>query len=76
MDFKRFNSSNATVNVRTKAKNSIEFKIENYIKNHENGRVPINKCFNDLFGIRIICNEKLSFDEMLELVNIKYNNLK
>ncbi len=39
MDFKRFNSANATVNVRTKAKNSMEFKIENYIKNHGNGRV-------------------------------------
>ena len=57
MDFKKFNSKNATVNIRTKSKNSIEFKIENYIKNHENGKVPISKCFNDLFGIRIICNE-------------------
>lgn len=76
MDFKKFNSKNATVNIRTKAKNSIEFKIENYIKNHENGKVPISKCFNDLFGIRIICNEELSFDEVLELINNKYNNLK
>ena len=76
MDFKKFNSENATVNIRTKAKNSIEFKIENYIKNHENGKVPISKCFNDLFGIRIICSEELSFDEVLELINTKYNNLK
>lgn len=76
MDFKKFNSENATVNIRTKAKNSIEFKIENYIKNHENGNVPISKCFNDLFGIRIICGKELSFDEVLELINGKYNNLK
>ena len=76
MDFKKFNSKNATVNIRTKAKNSIEFKIENYIKNHENGKVPISKCFNDLFGIRIICSEELSFDKVLELINTKYNNLK
>lgn len=76
MDFKKFNSQKATVNIRTKAKNSIEFKIENYIKNHENGKVPISKCFNDLFGIRIICAEELSFDEVLELINSKYNNLK
>lgn len=76
MDFKKFNSANATVNIRTKAKNSIEFKIENYIKNHENGKVPISKCFNDLFGIRIICSEELPFDEVLELINTKYNNLK
>lgn len=76
MEFKKFNSENATVNVRTKAKNSIEFKIENYTKNHENGKVPISKCFNDLFGIRIICGEKLSFDEILQLVNTKYDNIK
>ena len=76
MDFKKFNSENATVNIRTKAKNSIEFKIENYIKNHENGKVPISKCFNDLFGIRIICSKELSFDEVLKLINTKYDNLK
>ena len=76
MDFKKFNSEIATVNIRTKAKNSIEFKMENYINNHENGKVPINKCFNDLFGIRIICNKELSFDEILQLVNAKYNDLK
>lgn len=76
MDFKKFNSENVTVNIRTKAKNSIEFKIENYIKNHEKGKVPISKCFNDLFGIRIICSEKLSFDKILKLINDKYDNLK
>lgn len=76
MEFKKFNSENATVNIRTKAKNSIEFKIENYIKNHEGGKVPISKCFNDLFGIRIICGKELSFEEVLELVSNKYKNLK
>ena len=76
MDFKKFNNEIATVNIRTKAKNSIEFKIENYIKNHENGKVPISKCFNDLFGIRIICSEELSFEEVLKLINTKYDNLK
>ena len=40
---KKFNSENATVNIRTKAKNSIEFKIENYIKNHENGKLKIKE---------------------------------
>ncbi len=76
LDFQKFNSDNATVNIRTKAKNSIEFKIENYIKNHENGKVPISKCFNDLFGIRIICSEALLFDEVSGLINSKYKNLK
>lgn len=60
MDFKQFNTDKSKVNIRTKAKNSIEYKIKNYIQNHENGKVPINKCFNDLFGIRIICEHELS----------------
>ena len=51
-------------------------QIENYIKNHEEGKIPINKCFNDLFGIRIICNEELSFDKIVKLINNKYSNLK
>ena len=76
MNLKKFNSENATVNIRTKAKNSIEFKIENYIKNHKDGKVPISKCFNDLFGLRIICQKELSFDEILNLINTKYSNLK
>lgn len=76
MDFKRFNTENATVNIRTKSKNSIEFKIENYIKNHENGKVPISKCFNDLLGIRIICNKELSYNEILKLIDTKYSDLK
>ena len=55
MDFKQFNNENSKVNIRAKAKNSIEYKMENYIKNHENGRIPINKCFKSqpcLFLIR------------------------
>lgn len=76
MEFKKFNSQYATINIRTKAKNSIEFKMKNYIENHENGRIPINKCFNDLFGIRIICNDELSFGKILELVDSKYKDLK
>ncbi len=76
MDFKQFNTENAKVNIRTKAKNSIEYKIKNYIENHENGKVPINKCLNDLFGIRIICAEKIDNELIQELVKSKFHNLK
>ena len=55
MDFKQFNNEKSKVNIRAKTKNSIEYKIKNYIQNHENGEIPINKCLNDLFGIKIIC---------------------
>ena len=74
MDFKQFNTENAKVNIRTKAKNSIEYKIKNYIENHENGKVPINKCLNDLFGIRIICTEKIEKEQIV--IKFKFKNLK
>ena len=76
MDFKQFNTENAKVNIRTKAKNSIEYKIKNYIENHENGKVPINKCLNDLFGIRIICTKKIKNEQIKQLVKLKFKHLK
>lgn len=76
MDFKKFNSENAKINIRTKSKNSIEYKIKNYIENHENGKIPIEKCLNDLFGIRIICGQKLTYEQIKEFINQKYNKLK
>lgn len=39
---------------RVKNKNSVEYKISNYCQYHENGKVPINKCINDLMGFRIV----------------------
>lgn len=76
MDFKQFNTENAKVNIRTKAKNSIEYKIKNYIENHENGKVPVNKCLNDLFGIRIICTERIEKEQISKLTKLKFKNLK
>lgn len=76
MDFKQFNSNQAKVNIRTKTKNSIEYKIKNYIQNHENGEVPINKCLNDLFGIRIICTEEITNEQIMQLIKEKFKKLK
>ena len=76
MDFKRFNNEEQKVNTRVKTKNSIEFKIKNYIKNHENGKVSINKCFNDIFGIRIICLEKLTYEQIAEFIQQNHKDLK
>ena len=76
MDFKQFNTENSKVNVRTKTKNSIEYKIKNYIENHENGEIPIDKCLNDLFGIRIIMNKRLTYNQIVEFIRTKYKNLK
>lgn len=76
MDFKQFNSEFSKVNIRTKTKNSIEFKIKNYNDNHENGKIPIEKCLNDLFGIRIICSQKLNYDEIVNFIKEKNKKLK
>ena len=48
-----------TINNRIKSANSIEEKYDDYLKREEEGKVSINKCFNDLFGIRAIieCDE-------------------
>lgn len=64
------------VNVRIKARNSILYKYDNYLKNHENGRAPINKCFNDLFGIRIIFKENVSHSEIKAYLDNNYPDLK
>lgn len=76
MDFKDFNTANAKVNIRAKTRNSIEYKIKNYIQNYECGKVPIEKCLNDLFGIRIICKKKITYNEIKELACIKKMGLK
>ena len=75
-DFMKFNNEKVKVNIRTKAKNSIEYKIKNYVKNHENGKIPINKCLNDLFGIRMICKEDLTHEQIEKLIKDNYKDLK
>lgn len=61
------------VTARVKTQNSIEYKIQNYkTGRHEFGRVSINKCFNDLFGVRIILETSLTFEEVLAFVEKTY----
>lgn len=74
--FQQFNTKDSKITVRVKAKNSIEYKIENYTKNHESGEVSVNKCLNDLFGIRIICNKELEYRKIKDFIENNYKNLK
>lgn len=70
-----FNSLNlkSEVNSRVKAQNSIEFKINNYMTDkHEYGKVAINKCFNDLYGIRIIFEDNAEYNKIKEFISEKY----
>lgn len=58
------------VSCRVKAQNSLESKIQRYIDvKEEHGKSPINKCVNDLFGIRIVYNGRIEFKEF-------YNHIK
>ena len=56
LDLALFDGGN--VNARVKAPNSIEYKIQNYkSEKHAFGKIPINKCLNDLFGFRFFFDE-------------------
>ena len=67
---------NGNISCRVKALNSIQFKIENYKKNHEDGKVAIRKCLNDLFGIRIILQDDLNYESIKRYVDDKFPLLK
>lgn len=62
------------INSRVKAQNSIEFKLNNYItEKHENGEVALNKCLNDLYGIRIIFKDDVEYNVIKKFIDEKYN---
>ena len=57
---------------RVKTSNSIEDKIHRYNSiNHEEGKIPICKCLNDLFGARIVINESLDYYKISEFLEEK-----
>lgn len=63
------------VTSRVKAQNSIESKIQNYkTEQHERGRIPVNKCINDLFGVRIILQTPLTFEEVRAFIHSAYQD--
>ena len=57
---------------------SLQDKINRYYaeKKHEYGKISINKCVNDILGIRLIFNEEENLHEIMNYINKKYNNLK
>ena len=63
------------VTARVKSRNSIEYKIEKYkTSRHEYGKVPINKCINDLFGARIILLNQPSLETVYNYVHDVYES--
>lgn len=70
------NYKNSSVISRVKAQNSIEFKIDNYINNHENGKIPLKKCFNDLLGIRIVIDKEFEHDDVDKYMQYEFSEYK
>lgn len=64
------------VNTRVKALNSIQYKIQNYEYNHEAGKIALKKCLNDIFGIRMIFEEDIKFEEIYEYIKKYFPKLK
>ena len=64
------------ISSRLKNVNSIQFKIEDYYKNHQGGKIPVNKCLNDILGIRIILKENVSLDNIISYVEKEFPDLK
>lgn len=64
------------VNTRVKAQNSIQYKIQNYELNHENGKIALKKCLNDIFGIRMIFDDEINHDEIKAYIEKNFPTLK
>lgn len=61
------------VTARIKTKNSIEFKIQKYkTESHEFGKIPVNKCINDLFGVRIVLEEPADYETIQAFIEGTY----
>ena len=61
------------VTARVKTQNSIEYKIQSYkTELHEYGKVPIIKCINDLFGVRILLEAALTFEDIHNFIKEFY----
>jgi len=67
---------NNSVDTRVKALNSIQDKISKYENKKEKGKIPIKKCLNDIYGLRIILNDDITYENIKEYVENKYDKLK
>lgn len=64
--------------VRIKNENSLQDKIDRYNEQerHNFGRESINKCLNDILGIRIIVNGDIDYEWLKLYLVKKYNNIR
>ncbi len=64
------------ISSRVKTLNSIQDKIERYELKSESGKIPIKKCLNDIYGIRIVLIDKINYEDTIDFLKSKYDDLK
>lgn len=60
---------------RIKKENSVEQKLDNYLRKAQKGKVPMSKTLNDLFGLRLIA-EETTHHEINDFIASNFENLK
>lgn len=61
------------VTSRVKIRNSIENKAKRYmLEKHAFGKISLNKCFNDLYGIRITLKQDMNYEDIKKNIEIRY----
>lgn len=80
LDLLKLSQEEIISHTRVKQLNSILYKLFSYeTKKNINGTpgsIPINKCFNDIFGMRIITENKFDFNTIYKHISEKYPTLK
>ena len=66
----------SNVTSRVKALNSIQYKIENYKLNHEDGKIPLKKSLNDLLGFRIVLLNDIDYNSVKSYIKDIFPSLK
>lgn len=59
---------------RVKEYDSYRDKLNRYVTGAQEGKIPVNKCLNDLAGFRIQLYVDLPFDEVIAFVREKFPN--
>lgn len=71
-----FDYADYEVRMRVKQKDSIVNKLIQYRIDHEEGRIAINKCLNDMLGIRILFSDldhnSVEFNDCLDVIREKH----
>jgi ppGpp synthetase/RelA/SpoT-type nucleotidyltranferase len=67
--FKKDDDKDFTIDSHIKNDNSIGEKIDTYLRKDEEEKVEIDKCLNDIFGLRAIINCPLDRKEICRTVS-------